>query len=243
VPVSGCATASVLARTDGRLSGVLLDAQGKPASGIYVELIASALAGKLEVLAKRPFIGRVEETGNDGRFEFTELKPGRYLLGVNMLREPNAKNPFRSTFFPGVADAASAGVITLGKGEKLQGYELRLPAALRVREIRGIVVSANGRPIAKAYVAFQDSPERTSRSIASTNTDIRGHFTLKVLDGQEGWIESSVMIRVEHGIDVKSSKPVRVAAHARHRLSGWWWPENLDEGSKYYTDPGNPAGY
>jgi 5-hydroxyisourate hydrolase-like protein (transthyretin family) len=215
VPVSGCATAVVLARTDGRLGGVLLDAQGKPAPGIYVELIASELSSKLESLAKRPFFGRVEETGNDGRFEFKELKPGRYLLGVNMLRDPDGKNPFRRTFFPGVPGVGSAGVITLGKGEKLKGYELRLPAALRVREIKGIVVSANGRPIAKAYVSLQDSLERSSRSITSTDTDIRGRFTLKVLDGQEGWIEGSVMIRVEHGIDVKSSKPVRVVASAR----------------------------
>ena len=53
VPASGCATASVLARTDGRLSGVLLDAQGQPAAGVYVELIASELSTKLEGLAKR----------------------------------------------------------------------------------------------------------------------------------------------------------------------------------------------
>ena len=100
VPGSGCATTTFYARTDGRISGVLLDAQGHVAAGTLVELIPFELSGKLGELSTRPFIGRVRETDNNGGFEFTELRPGRYLLGVNMLRTPDGRNPFRRTFFP-----------------------------------------------------------------------------------------------------------------------------------------------
>jgi 5-hydroxyisourate hydrolase-like protein (transthyretin family) len=215
VPVLGCATAAVLARTDGRLSGTLLDAQGKPASGIYVELIASELSSKLESVAKRPFFGRVEETGDDGHFEFKELKPGSYLLGVNMLRDPDGKNPFRRTFFPGVAKVEEAKLIVLGTGEKLKGYELRMPPRLRVGKIQGVVVWANGKPIAKAYVSLQDSPLPNSRTLTSTETDISGHFTIKALEGQKAWLQGSALIDVEHGIDVMSSEPVKVVVNVR----------------------------
>ena len=214
VPKEGCVTAVFLAKTDGRISGVLLDAHGLATSGTLVELIPVQLAAKLDTF-NGPYPGRYEETDKDGRFEFEYLKEGRYLLGVNMIRNPDGKNPFRRTFFPGVANLSEATVITLGKGEKLKGYELRMPPRLRVREIKGVVVWPNGKPIANAYLSFQDSPLRTSRTLTSTQTDIRGRFTIKALEGQKAWLQGSVSIPVEHGIDVMSTEAVRVVANAR----------------------------
>ncbi len=217
VPSSGCATNTFYARTDGRLSGVLLDDRGQPAAGALVELLPLELSDKLEDLrALRPFIGRVEETDAKGRFEFSELKQGRYVLGVNMIRTPDARSPFQRTFFPGVQTEKNAAVISLGRGEKLEGYELRVSPRLPVREIKGIVVGANGKPIAKAFLSLQDSPSiRDGRTLISTETDARGHFTLKVLEGLEGWVHGSVFINVKHGIDVMSSNPIKVVANVR----------------------------
>lgn len=218
VPKVGCATVVFYARTDGRISGVLLDAQGRVASGTYVELIPFELSAKLGNLAKRPFLGRVEETDNDGRFVFTELKPGRYLLGVNMLREPDGKNPFRRTFFPGVPNVAEAGVITLGKGEKLKGYELRMPPRLRVREIQGVVVWPDGRPVAKAHLDLKDTSQRTGgRSLAFAQSDDRGRFTLKALEGQEAWVHFGILVPVKRGLDVMEGTPVRVVTNSKQR--------------------------
>jgi hypothetical protein len=219
VPKAGCATAGFLLRTDGHISGVLLDAQGRAASGTYVELIPFELTAKLEALRTGPFMGRVEETNSDGRFEFVKLKPGRYLLGVNVLRTPDGKNPFRRTFFPGVPDAAEAKIITLEKGQKLTGIDLRMPPRLPMREIRGVVVWKNGSPVIKALIILKDTPASTGgQSLAFAEPDAQGRFTLQTLEGPDAWVHASVMIPVKHGLDVMEARPVKVEAHSKRRF-------------------------
>jgi hypothetical protein len=216
---SGCVSVPFLTRTDGRISGVLLDAQGRVASGTYVELIPLELGAKLGNLKTGPFLGRVRETDSRGRFEFKELKPGRYLLGVNMLRTPDGRNPFRRTFFPGVPALAQAGIITLAKGEKLKGYEFRMPQRLRVREIRGVVVWKDGSPVSKAFIELKTTAEGDRRqNLASAQSDVRGRFSLKALEGQEAWVHGAVMIPVESGLEIMEAVPLRVVMNSNQRL-------------------------
>ena len=218
VPKVGCASAVFLARTDGRVSGMLLDARGKAIPNIYVELVPFELAHKLNDRGIGKFVGRVEETDKDGRFEFESLKPGRYLMGVNIDREPEGRNPFRPTFFPGVPDRSTAEIITLGKGEKLTGVELRMPPRLRVIEIQGVVVWPDGRPVAKAHLDLKNTSERTEgRSLASARSDDRGRFTLTTLEGQHAWLHFGVFVSVERGLDVMEGIPVRVVTNSKQR--------------------------
>lgn len=143
---------------------------------------------------------------------------GRYLLGVNMIRNPDGKSPFRRTFFPGVANLSEARVITLGKGEKLKGHELRMPPRLRVREIHGVVMWPDGRPVAKAHLDLKDTSQRSGgRSLASAQSDDRGRFTLKTLEGQEAWLHFGVLVPVPRGLDVMEGTPVRVFTNSKQR--------------------------
>jgi hypothetical protein len=41
-----------------------------------------------------------------GRFEFTEVPPGRYVVGVDLIRRMDAKEVFPTTFHPGTQDAS-----------------------------------------------------------------------------------------------------------------------------------------
>ncbi len=214
VPSKGCATADFLTRTDGRISGMLLDAQGRVMPETDVDLIPFELADK--VGDRR--IGRYKKTDEAGRFEFTELKPGRYLLGVNIRSEPDGDNPFRRTYFPGVSNVAEARVIVLSKGEKLKGYDLRLPPHLPVRIIRGVFVWQNGKPVTKALLTLKDTAELTGgQSLDFAEVDSQGRFSLKALEGTEAWVHGSVMIPVESGLDVMVAEPVRVVANSSLR--------------------------
>lgn len=218
VPKTGCATAVVLTRTDGRLSGVLLDARGQSVPETLLELVPFALSAKLADRGVGKFVGRVRETDKDGRFEFSELKPGRYVLGVNIDRDPDGRNPYRATFFPGVPSLAQAKIITLARGEKLKGIELRLPGPLPLSKISGVVVWRDGRPVADAHLDLKNTSERIrGRSLGSAQTDKRGRFTLRVLQGQQAWLHYSVLIPVEHGLDVMEGSPIRIVTTARHR--------------------------
>ena len=143
VPSKGCASVGFFTRTDGRIAGVVRDAAGKLAPEKYVDLIPFEMANRLG--DRR--IGRFNKTDAAGRFDFGSLRPGRYLIGINIRSDPEGDNPFPRMFFPGVANAADATVITLGKGEKLSGYDIILPPPLPVSIIRGVLVWQMGRQL------------------------------------------------------------------------------------------------
>lgn len=211
VPSGGCAGADFLARTDGRISGLLLDAEGKPVAGAYVDLVTSDLADRVNDRK----IGRYEKTGRDGRFEFKELTPGTYLLGVNIRQEPGGDQPFPRTYYPGVSAAPQARRIKLDTGEKLSDFVLRLPPRLPVRAVDGVLMWPDGRPVTKALVIFKDSPELTGgETLGMANVDERGRFSIPALEGQEGWVHSTVLVPVKDGLDAVAAGPVQVTARA-----------------------------
>jgi hypothetical protein len=208
----GCVTASFLTRTDGRISGVLLDSKGQVVPGIDVDLIPFELAHR----AGDRGVGRYRKTDNAGQFEFTELKPGRYLLGVNLRQDPDGDNPFRRTYFPGVLNVAEANVIVLGSGEKLKGHRIRLPPRLPVRIIRGRFVWPDGKPVTKGLLEIKDTQNsKGGQSFDLADVDSQGNFSLKVLEGIEGWVHGSVMIRVESGLDIMVAEPVRIGPKSK----------------------------
>ena len=214
VASKGCVSVVFHARTDGRISGVVRDAKGKVAPQVDVDLIPFELANRLGDRG----IGRVKTTTKDGNYEFRDLQPGRYLLDINIRSNPEGDNPFPRMFFPGVANAANATVITLGKGEKLSGYDISLPHPLPVSIIKGVLVWQDGKPVVQALVELKNTPENVSGgSLNSANVDQKGHFELKAIEGTEAWVHASTMIRTESGLDVMIAEPVRVVAGSQPR--------------------------
>ena len=215
VPGKGCASVGFLTRTDGRIAGVVRNAAGKLAPEQYVDLIPFEMANRLG----NRRIGRFTKTDATGKFEFISLRAGRYLIGVNIRSNPEGDNPFPRMFFPGVANAADATVITLGKGEKLNGYDITLPPPLPVSIIRGVLVWPDGKPVTKALIRLRNSAQpRQGEDLAFAEVDQKGRFSLTALEGTEAWIHAGVTIPVEAGIDIMTAEPVRVIAGADRRV-------------------------
>lgn len=208
VPSEGCASADFLTRTDGRISGVLLDNRGRVTPDTDVDLIPFELAHRLGDRS----IGRYKKTDAAGRFEFTELKPGRYLIGVNIRQEPEGDNPFRRTFYPGVSSVSKARVIVLGRGERLDGNDIRLPASLPVQVIHGVFLWPDGKPVNKGLLRLKDE---AGQDLDFAEPDNHGRFTLKAIRGTKGWVHGSVMVRVESGLDVIEANPIRLIANSK----------------------------
>lgn len=215
IPIGSCgASVSFLTRTDGRIGGTLTDAQGRPAANTYIDLLPLELAGRLN--DRR--IGRFSRTDERGRFEFRELRPGRYLLGVNLRQAPSGSQPFPRTFFPGTQDQVRSQAITLNRGEKLTNINLRLPPRLPARVIEGTVVWPDGRPVTRALVTLKDTAERIGgESLEFANVDERGRFSLRMLEGATGWIHVSVTVPIESGLQVRYAPPVQVIANSRQQ--------------------------
>lgn len=109
---------------DGRMSGKVLDAEGKPVPSIRVWLISPELdISKRENLMHNMWV----MTKRDGTFELTDVPKGNYQLVINLTGDADDNEfGYPRTFYPGGEDRARAEAITLDGGEWRTGLDFRL---------------------------------------------------------------------------------------------------------------------
>lgn len=180
----GCAEIDIGAVVDGRIAGRLLGARGAPLKGKSVDLLPFGKDGK-------PLSRLWAYTEEDGSFQFTKLPPGRYVLGVNTFNEPDEDLPYRKTYYPAATDPSAAEVITLGEGQRLSGFEFRMPTPLVAREISGTVVWPDGRPAVGAEVQLEEV-ESGRLAKFGLKTDAAGRFKLQGYEGLLYRVQASI---------------------------------------------------
>ena len=175
----GCGSAVFWVTDNGRLSGRVVDVQGQPIPRILLSLVDPSDDKKDPAKATR--------SDNDGRFGFTAVPPGRYLIGVNVSRYADPKDPtmaYPPAFYPGVVYQVSAEVITLGLGEKLTGLDIRMPPSRTASVLTIEVVWDDGSPIANAQLSLSDATGASDVAYGSV-ADKQGRFTVNGYVGQQ----------------------------------------------------------
>ncbi len=124
--------------TPANLHGRVLDADGKPAAKIAVEM-SSASEGNLRTTSEE-----------DGTFSFGDLRPATYMLRAIPDAKPRVQDGERietaPTYFPSVIEEAEAKRITVQPGADLPGFEIRLRTA-PVHRVRGVVLDPGGKAV------------------------------------------------------------------------------------------------
>jgi 5-hydroxyisourate hydrolase-like protein (transthyretin family) len=170
-----CVAADFRVQYDGRISGVALTSDGQPAAAVQVELISGDALWISERLTTK--------SDRDGRFEFEELSPGRYGIGVSLRRTIEPPILYPKTLYPGTPTETYAAIIELGEGDHLQLEPLRLPPALESHELAGVVLWPDGR-LASGVTVWLDDGERSDRIVASSlRTGSDGRFKFIVHAG------------------------------------------------------------
>jgi hypothetical protein len=169
----GCAEVNVKLWSDGRIGGTLLDSTGAPASRIEAQLADLDEDGNLG------FQGNVV-TDDAGRFEFTKVSPGTYILGVNLEDGPSVRAPFPTTRYPFP--------ISLSEGQALSNIDLRLPPRLPERTIHLQVMWPDGH--AAAEVQLEGDCQ-----LGRLETDADGRASLRTLLAQQCSISAKARIR------------------------------------------------
>jgi hypothetical protein len=172
----GCAAADFGLHYDGRISGVLLTVDNQPAAGVTVEALPAPQPSR----AAEPLRAK---TDSGGEFEFTDVPPGKYAVGVSLQRAMEPDVLFPKMFYPGSSSENDAATIEVSEGTRHRLDPLKLPPARPTRELTGVVVWPDGRPVADAWVELTDG-NPNGRSVRETvRTDAAGQFTVAVHDG------------------------------------------------------------
>lgn len=173
-----CFVADFGVQFDGRIRGVVRQSSGEPAAGVSVEVMAAESVGKTGNIQT---LRALSDAG--GSFEFTEMSPGRYVVGVDLTRRMDAQVVFPATFHPGTTDAALATVVQLDGGQHRQLDPMTLPPARRPYRLTGTVVFDDGSPASGAFISLRDGSATWRQVAVGIKTDFDGSFSFVVHQG------------------------------------------------------------
>lgn len=174
----GCAEVHAAAFADGRVSGRIIDAAGRPVAGLTVELTIPA--GIDEPAGPE----RIRDlTDSEGRYELAHVPAGRFVVGINTQpRQGDAPEP--RLFHPGVAGLTAATRVSLRAGERITLGDFQLPRELVYVAVSGVVTDAGGAPAATARVYLKGPAEADYILSEPAVTDASGRFVIAAVAGR-----------------------------------------------------------
>jgi protocatechuate 3,4-dioxygenase beta subunit len=167
----GCAEVSFWPRWDGRLSGTVLDADGRPATGVRIYLVNAEKRG-----VDRANYGESDE---NSKYELKWIQPGRYRVVLGHIGL-NASQPKTIFYHPGVSDAERADVVSFGEGQVISHFALRLPPLPLQKTIEGVVLDTDGKPLTGVLVNYGQPNENMTSNV---KTDEYGRFSFNAYEG------------------------------------------------------------
>jgi Carboxypeptidase regulatory-like domain/Tissue inhibitor of metalloproteinase len=175
----GCARVHFGVLSDGRLSGKVLDANGKPAS------VAAISIHKVPEKNSEPSLenGNHSDTvysGKDGVYEFKAIPPGRYAFSIRYDGNSRTERPYPYAYHPGVKDIDQAISVRIGEGERIEKYDLVLPPLPSESTVTGVVVWSDGKPVRNASIHYLEINGSTAYTVEH---DKEGRFSFKLYDG------------------------------------------------------------
>ena len=128
-----CAMVDISPWRKGQIAGRVFDSKGETLTDVPISIVpADASAEEIFAEAKEKVVWPLHYTNREGRFSFSQLPPGRYLLIINRTEYERSRLRQREPalqrfFYPGVSDVSGATVIVLGNDDKTREYDFHLP--------------------------------------------------------------------------------------------------------------------
>ncbi len=163
--------------TASRVTGHLIGSDRKPSAQITVALMSASDEGGFLAESK---------TDPSGKFEFNNIPPGDYLLGVN-INGIDSKLPYSTRFYPGVAEQAKAAVVKVSAAKTIDGLNFQIGERKTTRRIQVVVEWPDGRPVINASVQCSSRSSDSQVPVDSLlrYVDTQGEATCEVLAGEE----------------------------------------------------------
>lgn len=129
----GCVPHDILAWRKAQIAGTVFDSTGESLIRVPVSLVpADASPEAIFAEDKDREVWPLSVTTLQGRFSFSRLPPGRYLLILNRTDNERSQGRQREPaipllFYPGVMSLGAATVIVIGTDDEPREYDFRLP--------------------------------------------------------------------------------------------------------------------
>jgi hypothetical protein len=171
-----CRTFDIRTRPDGRVSGRLIDAQGRPVPYMSIDIAQRSMTEQPAYMFPEARV----TTDAGGRFSFKRLPPEEYNVGFALRRYPG-----RAATSDDVAILLKANVpIDVGPEAHVAVGDVVVPAELAIHFITGRVVDAEGRPLAGASVTAETQGQGLGVASLPVPTDDAGQFQVSMLGGR-----------------------------------------------------------
>lgn len=194
IPDHGCVNAWFEALPRGEIAGQIL---GEPAQDMWVEI---RLVDKKNALIEMP-----GAKVTDGKFKFSFLPAGKYIIGFSISTGPSLDYPYAQLYYPNVTDRDKAATIRLREGERIDGLILPLPPRVTQSTLEGVAVWPDGRPAVNVPIQLR-LPKYGWLDGNPVWTDSEGRFSIVGMEGQTYELSASV----KKGIPLVNSKPIVV---------------------------------
>lgn len=171
----GCAQRDLSLGSEGVVQGTVLDHKGKPVHDVRVELVRA-----LPDRSIAPSYTNWTDSDRQGRFRLKRVAASTFVLGVNIGSAPTDREPYRTTFYPGVKAPTSARRFIFQPNANVSGLVLRLPPPLIKRTVRVRVYWADGTPVKTEARASADHQEKRA---AFENATAGNVVELPLLEG------------------------------------------------------------
>jgi hypothetical protein len=177
-----CAEVNFELRFDGRVRGLIRGPTGDPVINARVQMMP------IEHMDTKGVPETIDVTTDaTGRFEFTQVFPGRYVVGVDLFGVSALfSDPpivFPATYHPGTRDALRATIIDVRGGERHDLAPMTLPPPRRSHQLPGTVILEDGTPAVGVTVVLLDAARKWFDVAPPVNTDTNGAFSFVVHEG------------------------------------------------------------
>jgi hypothetical protein len=189
----------IMFEIDNIVRGHIYDPLGQPMKGVCLDLIP-ADGTKGAYLA--------DCTEEDGAFEIDKIPPGGYVIIVNDDGKMDSSEPFGTFYYPKALKREEATVFNIGLGDIVENLEIYPPIELKTITVEGVLLYSDGKPVADESVSFKsvrkqstvndkdEDEDEEDPNDAIANTDLKGRFSIKILQGANGslfgWMYSYV---------------------------------------------------
>ncbi|MGZ5437965.1 MAG: MSCRAMM family protein [Pyrinomonadaceae bacterium] len=178
----GCAVVYLWLESNARISGRVLNAQGLSVAKAEIVLIQAD---------KERYQGYADYAyaDEDGAYSFKLIPAGRYVLQIRYDGMTLQNRPFPVMYYPGTPDKSEALVFTIKEGETID-LDIKVPPLPSEVEIRGQVVSPDGKPATTANVGYMVKDS----IFYGVKVDEAGRFSFKAYTGMTLNVSASVEI-------------------------------------------------